>query len=67
MLDGFDPPYHKLHIGRRTVVYLGDAAALVAHVMRKDGGNRRQLMVRPTNLEDVFLALTGTSLEEGQP
>ena len=28
-----------------------------------DQGDRRALVVRPTNLEDLFLSLTGTSLE----
>ena len=31
-----------------------------------DDGNRRTLVVRPTNLEDVFLSLTGTALEGGE-
>ena len=67
LLDGFRFPFRRLHAGRRTVIYLDDVAALVAHIRQCDGGDRRHLAVRPTNLEDVFLALTGTSLEEGQP
>jgi len=31
--------------------------------IRRLHGDHRQLVVRPTNLEDVFLAVTGTSLE----
>jgi lipooligosaccharide transport system ATP-binding protein len=67
LLEGFRVPFHRLHAGRRTVIYLEDVAALVAHIRQRDGGDRRHLAVRQTNLEDVFLALTGTSLEEGQP
>jgi lipooligosaccharide transport system ATP-binding protein len=66
LLEGFRVPFHRLHAGRRTVIYLDDVAALVAHIRQCDGGDRRHLTVRQTNLEDVFLALTGTSLEEGQ-
>src|SRR6266446_5523604 len=48
---------------RLAVLYTDDAAALVAQLRGRDQGDRRALVVRPTNLEDVFLALTGTSLE----
>jgi lipooligosaccharide transport system ATP-binding protein len=67
LLGGFSPPFHLLHVGRRTIIYLEDAAALVEYIRHRDKGDRRQLVVRPTNLEDVFLALTGTSLEEEEP
>jgi lipooligosaccharide transport system ATP-binding protein len=66
LLEGFPASFHRLHAGRRTVIYLDDVAALVAHIRQYDGGDRRHLTVRQTNLEDVFLALTGTSLEEGR-
>jgi len=66
LLYGFSQPFHRLHVGRRTMLFLEDAAALVEHVRQRDEGDRRQLVVRPTNLEDVFLALTGTRLEEGE-
>jgi hypothetical protein len=36
---------------------------LIARIRRQDEGDRRPVIVRPTNLEDVFLALTGTRLE----
>jgi len=51
----------RLRVGRRVTFYLGDAAPLVERVRATD--HRRPLVVRPTNLEDVFLALTGASLE----
>jgi hypothetical protein len=53
----------RLRAGRRLIVYLDDATTLVEHIRRHDKGDRRPLIVRPTNLEDVFLALTGTGLE----
>jgi lipooligosaccharide transport system ATP-binding protein len=51
----------RLRVGRRATFYLDNAAPLVERVRAAD--HRRPLVVRPTNLEDVFLALTGTSLE----
>lgn len=62
LLDGFSDA-RRLRIGNRTMLYLEDATRLVAHLRHRDGGDRRPIVVRPTNLEDVFLALTGTSLE----
>jgi hypothetical protein len=48
------------------MMYIDDATGLAEHIRRQDRGDRRTLVVRPTNLEDVFLALTGTGLE-GSP
>jgi lipooligosaccharide transport system ATP-binding protein len=53
----------RLRVGNRVTFYLEDAASLVETIRRSDHGGHRPLVVRPTNLEDVFLALTGTSLE----
>ncbi len=63
LLNGFSPPPQRLRVGRRLMLYLDDATRLIEHTRRLDGGTRRSLIVRPTNLEDVFLALTGTRLE----
>jgi lipooligosaccharide transport system ATP-binding protein len=63
LLDGFRLPPHRLRSGQRLMVYLDDATPLVEHIRRRDQEHARPLVVRPTNLEDVFLALTGTSLE----
>ncbi len=62
LLDGVAPE-RRLRIGRRLMLYLDDAAEVVAQIRRHDRGDRRPIIVRPTNLEDVYLALTGTSLE----
>jgi lipooligosaccharide transport system ATP-binding protein len=48
----------------RLMLYAPDARALVERIRAADGGERRPLVVRPTNLEDVFLATTGTRMAE---
>jgi lipooligosaccharide transport system ATP-binding protein len=63
LFDGTPPPRHRLRSGRRMMLYVDDASALVDRLHQRDPTNRRALVVRPTNLEDVFLRLTGTSLE----
>ncbi|MBI2361532.1 MAG: ABC transporter ATP-binding protein [Deltaproteobacteria bacterium] len=63
LLNGVDPTPQRLRVGRRLMIYLDDATRLIDHIRELDRGQRRSLIVRPTNLEDVFLALTGTSLE----
>jgi len=52
----------RLRSGGRLMVYVDDPAPLVDRLTNRDG-DRRSLVVRPSNLEDVFLALTGTRLE----
>jgi lipooligosaccharide transport system ATP-binding protein len=65
LLDGIHPSPRRLRVGRRLMIYLDDATSLIDHIRHRDQGDGRALVVRPTNLEDVFLALTGTSLEGG--
>ena len=62
LLDGFGRS-RRLRIGQRLILYLEDATHFIDHIRRQDQGDRRPILVRPTNLEDVFLFLTGTSLE----
>ena len=62
LFDGLEPE-RRLRVGRRLMVYVQDAAGLIARIRRQDEGDRRSVIVRPTNLEDVFLSLTGTRLE----
>ena len=64
LLDG-TPHKTLLRSGDRLIVYGDDAEPIVHRVHAHDGGERRPLIVRPTNLEDVFLRLTGTRLEGG--
>jgi len=63
LFDGTPPARHRLRSGRRLMLYVDDAARLVERLHQRDPTNRRALVVRPTNLEDVFLRLAGTSLE----
>jgi lipooligosaccharide transport system ATP-binding protein len=63
LLDGFALSGRRLRVGQRLMIYLDDATNLIEHIRRHDNGDRRPVIVRPTNLEDVFLSLTGTSLE----
>ncbi len=65
LLNGFGLPLHRLRAGGRIMIYLSDATTLIELIRDRDQGDRRALVVRPTNLEDVFLALTGTRLEKG--
>ena len=63
LLDGFVPADRRLRVGQRLMLYVNDAATLIERIRRYDRGDRRPIIIRPTNLEDVFLSLTGTSLE----
>jgi lipooligosaccharide transport system ATP-binding protein len=63
LLDGFGSLPQRLRTGNRVMIYLDDAPPLVDFIRHSDRGDRRPLIVRPTNLEDVFLSLTGTHLE----
>ena len=56
--------------GGRLALYVDDAAALLEtlrHRRPEAPAVRHGAVVRPTNLEDVFLRLTGTRLEAGDP
>jgi lipooligosaccharide transport system ATP-binding protein len=63
LLDGTPPPRYRLRTGRRVMLYVDDPSPLVERLHQGDPSNQRGLVVRPTNLEDVYLRLTGTSLE----
>ena len=66
LLDGLAPSARRVRIGQRVMLHLEDPTTVIAHIRGRDHGDRRPIVVRPTNLEDVFLSLTGTSLE-GSP
>lgn len=67
LLGGLASPLrHRLRVGRRVMIYVQDASSLIEQIRHRDQGDRREMVIRPANLEDVFLALTGTSLEGGQ-
>jgi lipooligosaccharide transport system ATP-binding protein len=53
-----------LRSGAHLMLYAKDATALLEAVRRAEP-EAQLVAIRPTNLEDVFLALTGTKLEAG--
>ena len=56
----------RLRTGRRLTLFVPDAGALLETLRHRGAaGDPRAIVVRPTNLEDVFLARTGTTLEGG--
>jgi lipooligosaccharide transport system ATP-binding protein len=63
LIDGAGSAPRRLRMGNRVTFYLDNAAPLIDRIRLHDRETHRPLVVRPTNLEDVFLALTGTSLE----
>jgi lipooligosaccharide transport system ATP-binding protein len=65
LLDGFGGSSRRLRIGQRLMLYVDDTTRLIERIRGYDRGDRRSIIVRPTNLEDVFLSLTGASLEGG--
>ncbi len=56
--------WRRLRSGRRVVVYTSKVRDVVERIHAHDRGDRRALVIRDANLEDVFLATTGTQLEE---
>jgi lipooligosaccharide transport system ATP-binding protein len=59
------PGAKSLRAGPRLFVFGEHAAPLVERVKQLIDGDARQFVVRPANLEDLFLAATGTRLEAG--
>jgi lipooligosaccharide transport system ATP-binding protein len=55
----------KLRTGTRLMVFAQEPEQILARLQNLDGGNRRAVIQRPANLEDVFLAVTGTQLGDG--
>jgi len=63
LLDASATSAPRVRVGRRLMLYLPNATALAARIRQADPQDLRSLVVRPTNLEDVFLSLTGSNLE----
>jgi lipooligosaccharide transport system ATP-binding protein len=58
----------RLRVGSRLMLFCDDAGKLLERVRHRAmlrGDDHLAVVVRPTNLEDVFLAKTGTHLEHG--
>jgi len=56
----------KMRAGGRLMIFAPDTGEVLQALHQLDGGSRRPVVQRAANLEDVFLSLTGTSLEDGQ-
>ncbi len=65
LLDSLKGAPISLRAGSRLMIFGDDAESITAAIRAQDGGARRPLVVRPANLEDVFLRVTGTRLEDG--
>jgi lipooligosaccharide transport system ATP-binding protein len=65
LLDGLPRAMRRMRAGNRLMLYADDVTPVVERVHAADGGDRRSLILRPANLEDVFLSLTGIQLQEG--
>jgi len=57
-------PLKTLRSGPRLFVFAAEAAPLVEQLRKLQGGDKRPFVARPANLEDLFLATTGTKMEE---
>ena len=65
LIDGAGNGLKRLRAGNRVMLFTDDSSRLVERIQGVDGGTRRPFVVRPANLEDVFLSITGTELQEG--
>jgi lipooligosaccharide transport system ATP-binding protein len=63
LLDDCAAHARRVRIGQRLMVFLENTTGLIQQIRSCDQGDRRSIVIRPTNLEDVFLSLTGASLE----
>jgi lipooligosaccharide transport system ATP-binding protein len=65
LVSQLPPDTRRIRAGGRLVLFVDDASAIIPILDASgiDGGRGR--VIRPTNLEDLFLHLTGTSLEGG--
>lgn len=63
VLADADPSARMLRVGTRLFMFGADGAQLTARLARLLEGPKRPFVVRPANLEDLFLAETGSSLE----
>ena len=63
LIGDYPGPFRRLRSGDRLLLYVEDARPLLQWIQQRDDGGTRSLVVRSTNLEDVFLDATGTALE----
>jgi len=63
LFAGMDEHPYRVRVGNRTMIYVDEATGWIDKLRVRDWLERRTVVVRPTNLEDVYLSLTGTRLE----
>jgi len=63
VLASAEPSARMLRVGARLFMFGADGAQLTARLGRLPGEHKRPFVLRPANLEDLFLAETGSSLE----
>ena len=63
LIGDYPHPLQRLHSGGRLLLFVEDARPLLEWLQGREGWEEHSLVVRPSNLEDVFLDATGTSLE----
>lgn len=66
LLEGFGAPLHRLRSDERLMLHVDHGVTLIDHIRRRSRDAELHLIARPTTLEDVFLALTGSTLEAGE-
>ena len=64
LLRGLEESPPRYRAGNRTMLYTDEASPLLERIRKRPEFDDRAMVARPTNLEDVFLALTGTRLED---
>lgn len=64
LLRQFDEVPQLYRAGNRTMIYLDHPQRLLDRIRDLDRSDWGAVIVRPTNLEDVFLTLTGATLED---
>ena len=64
LLRQFDEVPQLYRAGNRTMIYLDQPERFLDRIRDLDRPDWRTVIVRPTNLEDVFLTLTGATLED---
>lgn len=64
LLRQFDEVPQLYRAGNRTMIYLDHPQRLLDRIRDLDRSDWGSVIVRPTNLEDVFLTLTGATLED---
>ncbi len=62
-LSRFADDVPHLRAGDRLMAFADDAGRLQDALRALDGGDRRPIVLRPANLEDVFLSLSGARLD----